>query len=115
MTRIFTLTTAALMTATTAFAGEINLHAEMEAASLHEAGVDMVVYYMDAESHYHIVATYVSPTDKEAPLRMEMGLTDGDRVTFALPEHPETNYTFARTGTTVNVNATPTGPVVAQK
>lgn len=109
------MTAAALFAATHVFAGEIKLNTAMEAASLHEAGVDMVVYYMDADTHFEVVATYVEPTAKDEPLRMRMGLNDGDQVTFSLPEHPATNYTFARTGATVSVNAVPTGDQIAHK
>ncbi len=116
MTFKFALTTAAaIFAATSVFAGEITLNAEMEAASLHEAGVDMVVYYTDADTHYEVVATYVEPRAKDEPLRMRMGLVDGDEVTFALPMLPETAYTFARKGTVVSVKATLQGAIVAQK
>lgn len=111
----FAMTAAAIFAATSALAGEITLNAEMEAASLHEAGVDMVVYYTDADTHFEVVATYVEPMAKDEPLRMRMGLNDGDKVTFALPEHPATNYTFARNGATVSVNAVPSGDQIAQK
>jgi len=111
----FATLAATLFAATSAFAGEITLNAEMEAASLHEAGVDMVVYYTDADTHFEVVATYVEPMAKDEPLRLRMGLTDGDKVTFSLPSLPETNYTFARVGEIVSVTAVPNGEVVAQK
>ena len=76
MTRFFT-TIAATLIATSAAAGEVTLEREIQAGSLHEGGVDMVVYYVDHQDHFEVVATYVSDTTD--PARIRMGLMDGRR------------------------------------
>lgn len=102
---------AAGLIATPAFSAEIELTKEIQGASLHETGVDMVVYYTKDDQILEVVATYVEDGDANNPSRMRMGLMDGDKVTFALPGRKETNYTFSRTGKTVRVKSTPTGHV----
>ena len=105
--------TATLSAATFAKADEIALTQPTQAASVHEGGVDMVVYYTDQTSHFEVVATYL-PGDADQPRRMRMGLTDGDRVSFALPGRPSTIYTFARSEEVVTVSADPAPVRVAQ-
>lgn len=92
-----------------AIAAEIELTKEIQGASIHETGVDMVVYYTKDGERLEVVATYVEDGDAANPNRMRMGLMDGDNVTFALPGRMETNYTFSRAGQTVRVKSTPSG------
>ena len=74
MTRFASMLTvaASLTVATFAEAGEIALSQPIQAASLHDKGVDMVVYYTDETSHFEVVATYVTAPAAE-PRRMRMG------------------------------------------
>jgi hypothetical protein len=85
----------------------IRLEDPMAAASLHDGGVDMVVYYLEHEDHFEVVATYAAHHAPAAPARLRMGLVDGDRVSFGLPGLPGVTYTFARTGASIAVEATP--------
>lgn len=112
MTRAFHAL-ASLFLATSATAGEIVLEAEIQAASLNDGGVDVVVYYVEQPDHFEVVATYVEKSDPTAPARMRMALTDGTSATFALPGLPGTAYTFSRAGDEVRVMATPNGTRLA--
>lgn len=94
-------------------AGEITLEREMQAASLHDGGIDMVVFYLDRDDHFEVIATYATKAVPEAPARLRMGLMDGDSVNFALPGETHVQYGFAREGETVRVEARPTGRDVA--
>jgi hypothetical protein len=109
MTRTFTAIATAATIAFSAFAAqaaEVQLTREIQAGSLKEQGVDMVVYYTDEKTHLEVVATYVETENPHDPQRIRMGLQDGDDVTFALPGIPGTNYTFARDGMTVTITTT---------
>jgi hypothetical protein len=76
--------------------------------SLHEAGVDMSVYYIaDAGDAYHVVATFAPAAVPADAARLQMRLADGDAVRFALPHHPGTMYSFERNGEVVAVSARP--------
>lgn len=98
-----------LFSSTAVAAGEIKLTKEIQGASLHEDGVDMVVYYTKEGEIFEVVATYLTDDSADGPARIRMGLMNSDRVTFALPGRPEMNYTFFRHGSTVRVETTPTG------
>ena len=75
--------TAAAMFATgSAHAANIELTKEIQGASIHEDGVDMVVYYTHAGEAFEVVATYVEDGDAATPYRMRMALRDGDSVTI---------------------------------
>lgn len=101
-------TATAVLASSFANAASVELTKEIQAASIHEDGVDMVVYYTHAGDAFEVVATYVENGDATTPYRMRMAMTDGDSVTFALPGRPNLNYTFARAGQTVSVNTSPT-------
>ena len=105
---------ASMAAASVAQAGNVTLTQPIQAGSLHEGGVDMVIYYTDQNTHFEVVATYVTPRAPDAPNRLRMGLTDGDRVSFALPGEPATLYSFARADDTVTVETTSTLTIVAQ-
>jgi len=96
-------------------ADTISLNSPMQAASLHEGGIDMVVYYLDEEDHFQLVANYLDITDTTTPLRIRMGLTDGDRTSFQLPGLPHVIYSFERTGTKVVATADLLGSHIASK
>lgn len=101
-------TAAAIFTAGLAHAAKVEVNQEIQGASLHEDGVDMVVYYTHAaENAFEVVATYVEDGDATKPYRMRMALKDGDRVTFALPGRMTISYTFARNGKTVSMETKP--------
>jgi hypothetical protein len=95
-----TAVTAATMPAT---ADSISLVKPIAAASLHDGGVDMVVYYVDHEDHFEVVATYTAQDGPYEPGRLRMMLVNGDTVSFGLPEHPGVLYNFERFGETVSV------------
>lgn len=88
-----------------AFADQIELTKEMQGASLHEGGVDMVVYYLEEPDHFQVVATYAPKNEPFDPGRLRMGLRDGDSVRFGVPGQHQVIYSFARTGDTVTVSA----------
>lgn len=108
----FPLTTLAAgvlaLAALPAAADEIRLDVPLAAASLHDGGVDMVVYYLEHADHFEVVATYVAQYAPDAPARLHMGLVEGDRVSFGLPGLPGMTYRFSRTGAVIAVEATPT-------
>lgn len=107
----FPLTTLAAgvlaLAALPAAADEIRLDVPLAAASLHDGGVDMVVYYLEHADHFEVVATYVAQQAPDAPARLHMGLVEGDRVSFGLPGLPGMTYSFSRTGAVIAVEATP--------
>jgi hypothetical protein len=91
-------------------ADAITLDAPIAGASVHTGGVDMVVYYVDREDHFEVVATYASVDGPFEPGRLRMALTDGDRVSFGLPGMATAVlYTFERSGETVHVGASHVG------
>ncbi|MEJ8474542.1 hypothetical protein [Roseibium algae] len=96
------LTALAVIAPLSASAGEIALNAPMQGATLQENGVDMSVYFTEADGvGYQLVATYVAPS--EAPSRFQMRLADGDSVSFSVPGHMNTLYRFSRNQTQVSV------------
>lgn len=90
-----------------ALADSIELSQPVQAASLHEGGVDMVVYYLDDEGRAEVVATYVTKAAPDDPKRIRMGLEIGDSTTFGLPGEPHVAYTFERRNDLVRVVAAP--------
>lgn len=93
-----------------AWADEITLDTPMQALSLHEGEIDMVVYFLSRPDHFEVVATYASRDDMANPGRFRMGLKDGDAVRFSAPELPHTLYAFERNGDEVTVTASPVNP-----
>lgn len=104
---ISTAVAAAIFSAAPAHAAEIELSREIQGASIHENGVDMVVYYTRAGELLEVVATYVEDDDARNPSRIRMGMADGDKVKFALPGRRGLNYAFSRTGDAVRVVTEP--------
>jgi len=115
MKKIIALASILSAAAFSAQAEMISLESPMQAASLHEGGVDMVVYYLDEEDHFQLVANYLDGTDPASPSRIRMGLVDGDRTSFSLPGIPQVIYSFERIGSSVIATADLLGQQVAAK
>lgn len=99
----------------TARADAIRLESAHAAASLHDGGVDMVVYYREHPDHFEVVATYMPHVGPYDPHRLRMGLSDGDAVSFGLPGYISTLYRFSRSGNVVAVVATVTDLVTPRE
>lgn len=97
------------LTAAPALANEIVLEEAMAGATLHQSGVDMSVYWTEAEAGYEVVATFLPQMADAAPARLIMTLAEGDDVSFGLPGTLTHTYTFARTEAGVTVAAEPVG------
>ena len=87
-----------------AVADSIRLEKNEQAASLHQAGVDMVVYYTDMGEHFDVVATFNDGTKSYLPARLRMSMNEGDGVTFVVPGRPEISFRFERSGNVVEVS-----------
>lgn len=99
----FALATAALP----AFAGEVRTTTPMQAQSIATPAVDMVAYFVPVDGEgYEVTATWLGAED-DGPSRLVMRLADGDRVSFALPGHKDTLYTFERDFDAVTISAEP--------
>lgn len=109
---VFTAATLAV-SAIAANADTISLYAPMQAASLHTGGVDMVVYYLDHDDHFEVVATYADGAEPFDPARLKMALVDGDDVNFGLPGQPQVSYGFTRDGDVVEIEANLVGAAIA--
>jgi hypothetical protein len=102
------LVAALSLVAGTAAADQIELTREMQAASLHEGAVDMVVYYLDDGEQIDVFATYAPSREPFEPARIRMSMADGDSVRFGVPGERQVIYSFARSGATLSVAADPT-------
>ena len=101
------LAAAAAAAALPALAGEARMSAPIEAGTVASNGVTLVAYYLPLEDEsYEVTATWLGEEDAEAR-RLVMRLDAGDDVTFALPGHLETLYTFSRALDAVTVRAAP--------
>jgi hypothetical protein len=96
---------AAQFLATPAFAEEATIGRPIEGGSLHEGHLDMVVYYVPVDGDlFEVTATFAPKTGGD-PLRVVMGLADGDSVAFSMPAHQDSLYAFARSGEEVTVSS----------
>ncbi len=95
--------------ATPALADEITLTAPMASETLHEGGLDMNVYWVEAEGGIEVVGTYVARAGANAPARIRMLMQDGDKVAFGMPGVQDTLYSFERSGDALHVTAENTG------
>jgi hypothetical protein len=94
-----------------ALAEEITVRRAIEAASLHEGPLDMVAYYQPApDGALAVTATFVARDKGAEPMRVVMGLGDGDDVGFAMPGYPQALYRFVRSGDAVTVSVRPVQP-----
>jgi hypothetical protein len=86
-------------------AEETTVRRAIEAASLHEGPLDMVAYYQPAPAGaLAVTATFLAREPEAEPMRVVMGLGDGDDVAFAIPGYPQALYRFARFGDAVTVS-----------
>jgi hypothetical protein len=101
------LAAAVTLGALPAVAGEARTATPIEATSLAIGGVQMVAYFVpSAGDLYDVTATWIG-TDGAAPQRLVLRLADGDRVSFGLPGHEGTAFTFAREIDAVTISAEP--------
>lgn len=92
---------AATLLAAPAVAEEVTLTAAVQAGSLHDGPLDMVLYYVPvAGGLLEVSGTYAAKGSGNAR-RFVMGMSDGDAVSFAMPGYPQVTYRFVRAGTMV--------------
>ena len=96
---------AALFLATPAFAEEVTVGRPVERGSLHAGRLDMVVYYVPVDGDLLEVTATFAPTGGGDPLRVVMGLADGDSVAFSMPGHQDSLYPFSRSSEEVTVSS----------
>ncbi len=99
------LAAAALFAGTSVAADTIELKDPMQAASLHDGGLDMVVYFTEAGDLFEVVGTWVERDGAYEPARIVMGMADGDDVSFTMPGQSQVAYSFARSGDALTVSA----------
>jgi hypothetical protein len=95
---------AALFLATPAFAEETTVGRPIEGSSLHAGRLDMAVYYVPVDGNVLEVTATFAPKSGGDPLRVVMGLADGDSVAFSMPGHQDSLYAFSRSGEKVTVS-----------
>jgi hypothetical protein len=95
---------AALLLATPVFAGQTTIGRPIEGGSLHEGHLDMVAYYVPVDGDLLQVTATFAPKIGGDPLRVVMGLADGDSVAFSMPGHQNSLYAFSRSGKEVTVS-----------
>lgn len=97
----------ALSAAVPAFADDALMTRPIEAASIATEDLNLVAYYVPlADEGYAVTAVWLADGETE-PRRMTMRLESGDAVTFSLPGHLDTRFTFARHDEVVRVTSTP--------
>ena len=77
----------------------------IEAGSLHEGYLDMVVYYVPVDGNLLEVTATFAPKTGGDPMRVVLGLADGDSLVFSMPGHRNSLYAFSRTGEEVTVSS----------
>jgi hypothetical protein len=104
------LATAVFAAPPPAFAEQRTMTRAIEAATLHNGPLDMVAYFVPRPDDLLEVTATFAPRHVDgapfAPMRIVMGLADGDRTAFAMPGYPEALYGFARSGDEVTVSVT---------
>ena len=96
---------AALFLATPAFAEQTTIRRPIEGGSLHAGRLDMVVHYVSVEGDLLKVTATFAPKGGGDPLRVVMGLADGDSVAFSMPGHQDSLYAFSRSSEEVTVSS----------
>jgi hypothetical protein len=104
---------AALFLATPALSEEATIGRPIEGGSLHEGHLDMVVYYVPVDGDLLEVTATFAPKDAGDPLRVVMGLADGDSVAFSMPGYQDTLYAFSRSGEEVTASVEADMPLPA--
>lgn len=104
---------AALFLTTPAFADETTVARPIEGSSLHAGRLDMAVYYVPVDGNILEVTAIFAPKGGGHPLRVVMGLADGDSVAFSMPGHHELLYAFSRSGEKVSVSTEADTPLRA--
>jgi hypothetical protein len=108
--RVFAAILAATLLAAPAVAEQVTLAAPIQARSLHEGPLDMVLYYLPvAGSLLEVTGTY-APKGPGKARRFVMALSDGDVISFAMPGYPQATYRFGRAGATVTAAVALSGP-----
>ena len=82
-----------------------SLDRPIEAGSLHEGQLDMVVYYVPVDGGLLEVTATFAPKTGGDPLRIVMGLADSDSVAFSMPGHEDSLYAFSRSGEEVTASS----------
>ena len=95
---------AALFLATPALAEEATVGRPVEAGNLDGGRLDMVAYYVPVEGGRLEVTATFAPKSGGDPLRVVMGLADGDSVAFSMPGYRDSLYAFSRSGGKVTVS-----------
>jgi hypothetical protein len=95
---------AALLLATPAFAEKATVVRPIEGGSLHVGRLDMAVYYVPVDGDLLEVNATFAPKGGGDPLRVVMGLADGDSVAFSMPGYQASLYAFSRSGEEVTVS-----------
>lgn len=109
MTRTIALSAAIALFSGAAMADPIELTRPLQAGSLHDGGIDMVVYYDAADTdRFEVVAAYAARTAPHEAYRVRLGLAEGEGTAFSLPGERHISYRFRREGDTVHVSTTPT-------
>ncbi len=117
MTRfaIAAMMAAALFTAP-AIAEQVTVDAPIQAGSLHDGDLDMVVYYTKTETGaMEVTATFAGRTGPYSPMRIVMAMQDGDQVSFAMPDYPNSQYAFSRAGEELTVSVDVNTTDIAQR
>ncbi len=98
----------ALAAAAPVFADQTVMTRPIEAGVLATEDLNLVAYYTPAaqDGLLEVTATWAA-TDGGEPRRLVMGLQDGDQVSFSLPGHMDTRFTFSREEEVVRITATP--------
>jgi hypothetical protein len=100
---------AAALLSAPAMADETALSGPIQAGSLHDGPLDMVLYYVPVAGDLLEVTGTYAPKDGGEARRFVMVLSEGDAVAFAMPGHRQARYRFARRGTTVTASVEPAG------
>ncbi|TIU28375.1 MAG: hypothetical protein E5W38_24140 [Mesorhizobium sp.] len=95
---------AALFMTTPALAEEATIGRPIEAGSLHNGRLDMVVYYVPTDGGLLEVTATFAPKGEGDPQRVVMGLADRDSVAFSMPGYRGLLYAFSRSGEKVTVS-----------
>jgi len=98
------LLSASLFLATPALAEEAAIGRPIQAGSLHDGRLDMVVYYVPTGSDLLEVTATFAPKGGGDPQRVVMGLADRDSVAFSVPGYRGSLYAFSRSGEKVTVS-----------